>query len=115
MKLRLANIILDIFSIFLWNSIKYKHEKLIQNSVYKKYGRKILYAGYGTRILVFTISHDEVKEEAAIKEISNNDDLILSSDIGSRCLAYIIDKIGFYGALIVFIVLIVFKKQDEIY
>ena len=111
MKLRLANIILDIFSIFLWNSIKYKHEKLIQNSVYKKYGRKIVYAGYGRFILSFAIYHDEVKEEEAINEIRNNDDLILSSDVDYWWLINIIDKIGFYGALIFFIKLIVQRSK----
>ena len=95
----------------MWNSIKYKHEKLIQNSVYKKYGRKIVYAGYGTSILIFTISHDKVKEEEAINEIRNNDDLILELDVDYWWLIYIIDKIGFYGALIFFIKLIVQRSK----
>ena len=81
MIIRLINIILDILSFFLWNSIRFKHKKLIQNSVFKKYGRKIIYAGYVRQFFIITISHDKLKEEEAIREVRNFADFIVETDM----------------------------------
>ena len=112
MGLQLILIILDILSFFLWNSIKFKHKKLIQNKVIKKYGRKIIYAGYG-RISVFGYSHDKEEEEMAIKEIRKNEDFIPETDVEFSCLVYLMEFIVLYGALIVFITLIILKIVEN--
>ena len=76
MILQLINIFMDILSYFLWKSIKYKHKNLIQSGINKKYGRKIVYAGYGNQIFIFTFNHDEYKEKEAKREIRANNDFI---------------------------------------
>ena len=115
MTIRLINIILDILSFFLWNSIRFKHKKLIQNSVFKKYGRKIIYAGYVRQFFIITISHDKLKEEAAIREARNFPDFIVETDMEycPSLLNEIMELIAFYGALIVFIVLMVLRNKGN--
>ena len=114
MIFQLINTILDILSFFLWNSIRFKHKKLIQNSVIKKYGRKIMYAGYGRQFLIITI-HDRFKEEMALEEMRNNDNYILETDIKlwPAILFELMELIAFYGALIVFIVLIILRNKGN--
>ena len=112
MKIHLINIIFDISSYFLWKAIKYKHRKLIQKSIIKKYGRKIVYTGYGRQFLMFTISHDEEMEKEARKEIKNNDNYmtVASVDSCSFSLSALMELIAFYGSLLVFIVLIISRS-----
>ena len=113
MIIHLINIIFDIFSYFLWKAIKYKHKKLIQKSIMKKYGRKIIYTGYTRQFLMFTISHDEYMEKEARKEVRNNDNYTTDTSVKSCtfCLSALMELIAFYGSLIVFIVLIVSRNR----
>ena len=114
MIIKLINIILDILSFFLWNSIRFKHKKLIQDSVIKKYGKKILYCGYGRQFLIFTF-HDKVKEEMALNEMKNNDYYILETDIEicPASLFGVMELIGFYGALLNFIALLILRNKGN--
>ena len=66
MKIQIVCIIIDIFSFFLWNSIRFKHKYLIQNSVIKKYGKKIIYYGYVNKFFFITIDHNKDEEEIAL-------------------------------------------------
>ena len=113
MILQLADIILDILSFFLWKSIRFKHKKLVQNSVLKIYGKKIIYAGYGRTFLFFTISHDEYEEEKARNEIRSKENYISEGDIEFSCLTIIMELISYYGALIVFIILNIKRNIDN--
>ena len=114
MIFQLINIILDILSFFLWNSIRFKHKKLIQNSVIKKYGRKIIYIGYFRQYYIFFF-RDKVREERAFNEIKNNDNYILLEDIENcpSTLFTLIELISPFGSLIVVIVLIVLKNKGN--
>jgi hypothetical protein len=113
MILVLINIILDILSFLLWNDIKYKHEKLIQNKVIKKYGLKIMYAAYYIR---GKCKHDTIAEENAKRDIQENPNLILYDNVKSSygsCLSPFFQLIAFFGDLIVFIVLIVLRNKGN--
>ena len=117
MILQLINIFMDILSYFLWKSIKYKHKNLIQSGINKKYGRKIVYAGYGNQIFIFTINHDEYKEKEAKREIRANNDFILLEDINS-CSPFwecIMELIAFYGAIIDFIISIILRNKADFF
>ena len=117
MKFQLINIILGILSFFLWNNIRFKHKKLIQNKVIKQYGRKIIYSGYLEYVRVYKVfialRHDEYKEENAQKEISNNENYINYSDIFSCSifLIFLMELFVFFGSLITFFVLILQEKN----
>ena len=68
MKIQIVCIIIDIFSFFLWNCIKFKHKNLIQNRVIEKFGKKIIYYGYVQKIFFVTTSHDKEEEKDALKK-----------------------------------------------
>ena len=111
MILQLINTILGFLSFFLWKNIRYKHKKLIQNGVKKRYGKKIIITGYGQLFLGFTIYHDEDKEKEAVREVRMNEDFIADEDISSwfPLLSYLMKLITLYDSLIVFIKLIASK------
>jgi len=111
MILQLANTILGFLSFFLWKSIRFKHKKLIQNGVHKKYGKKRIIAGYGESCAKVATYHDEYKEKEALKEIRMNDDFIPEIDVKSCSifLSAIMELIIFFGSLIVFIKLLIYK------
>ena len=114
MVLVLINIILDILSFLLWNSIKYRHEKLIQNRIIKKYGLKIMYAAY---FFKKSCKHDTLKEEIAKRDIQNNENLILYNDniktLSDSCLTLLFHLFAFFGDLIVFIVLMALRNTGN--
>ena len=114
MVLVLINIILDILSFLLWNSIKYRHEKLIQNKIIKKYGLKIMYgAYYYTR----SCKHNILQEEIAKREIENNKNLILYTDnlktSSDSCLTALFHLFSFFADLIVFSVLMALRNTGN--
>ena len=116
MILQLTNSLLGIILFFIWNSIRFKHKKLIQKGVMKKYGKKIMYAGYTKFFLFIPIFHVKWKEEHAAIEIRNSSDYILDVDIEgcSHTLNILIEFfIIFIGSLIVFIVLIVKRNKEN--
>jgi hypothetical protein len=111
MILQLVNAFLGFLSFFLWKSIKFKHIKLIQSGVHKKYGKKIIYVGYGESCSSIGTSHDEEKETEALKEVRMNEDFIAASDIKSCSpfLPLFMELFIIFGTLIVFINLIISK------
>jgi hypothetical protein len=120
MVLVLINIILDILSFFLWNSIRFKHKKLIQNRVIKKFGRKIVYTGYVRIVTVFIvvvvyIRHERSKEENALMEVRSNENYIADADI-EKCdlfLEVLLELFALLGSLITFIVLMVQEDKED--
>lgn len=111
MKIQLANIILSILSFFLWKSIRYKHKKLIENGVIKKYGKKVMYAGFVTGI-IFINSHNEYEEKKAIEEIRKMVDVIAETDVEDSCYSLIVALMEYaltYGSLIIYTALTIQK------
>ena len=111
MVLQLTNTFLGFLSFFLWKNIRFKHIKLIQNGVHKKYGKKIIYIGYGESCAKIDTSHNKEKEKEALREVRMNEDFISDSDITS-CFSILIafmDLFIIFGPLIVFINLIISK------
>ena len=120
MIIRLINIILDILSFFLWNSIRFKHKKLIQNRVIKKFGRKIVYTGYVRIVTVFIvvvvyIRHERSKEENALMEVRSNENYIADADIEKCDLFWeiLLELFALLGSLITFIVLMVQEDKED--
>lgn len=118
MILVLINICLDILSLLLWNSIRFKHKKLIQNKVIKKFGKKIVYTGYVKLVRVFKVFvayiSDKTLEEIALMEVRQNENYIPDVDINScsLCLFPIIELFGVLGSFFAFIFLII-EEDDE--
>ena len=112
MKLEMTIIIIDILSYFLWNNIKIRHEKLIQNKGGKIYGKKIVYVGYYTGFM--ECNHDEQMEKIALEEIKRNPNYISDGEIGS-CFSSLLEQIKIlissFGSLVTFIVLIVQRNK----
>jgi len=119
MILVLINIILDILSFFLWNSIRFKHKKLIQNRVIKKYGRKIVYTGYIRIVAVFIIivyaRREKFKEEIALMEVRSNPNYIADVDIENCNLFWValMELFAAFGSLITFIALMVQEDKED--
>ena len=118
MVLVLINIILDILSFFLWNSIRFKHKKLIQNRVIKKFGRKIVYTGY-VKVIIFVIIvicySKKEKEKNAIKEVRDNENYIPDVDVKKCDLFWkmLMESFALLGSLITFIVLMVQEDKED--
>ena len=114
MVLVLINIILDIVSFLLWNSIKYRHEKLIQNGVIKKYGLKIMYGAY---YYGRSCKHDTLQEEIAKRDIQNNENLILYDESiktqSDSCLTALFHLFAFFAGFITFIVLMALRNTGN--
>ena len=112
MKLEMTIIIIDILSYFLWNNIKIRHEKLIQNRGGKIYGKKIVYVGYYTGFM--ECNHNEQMEKIALEEIKRNPNYISDGEIGS-CFSNLLEQIKIlissFGSLVTFIVLIVQRNK----
>lgn len=111
MILQLANTFLGFLSFFLWKSIRFKHKKLIQNGVHKKYGKKIIYTGYGKSCANIDTYHDKEKEKEALREVKMNEDFIPDAEIDtcSSFLSAFMELFIIFGSLIVFIILIISK------
>lgn len=118
MILQLINIIFDILSFFLWNSIRYKHKKLIQNGVIKKYGRKVIYTGYVEIIfkIILIVKVKIIKEEQALFEVRNNENYIADIDIKNCSIFWtsIMALFSLFGSLIAFIVLIIQRNKENL-
>ena len=119
MVLVLINIILDILSFFLWDSIRFKHKKLIQNRVIKKYGKKIVYTGYFKLVRVFIIfvfyGSDREKEKEALMEVRSNSIYIADADIETYDLLWssLMEAFASLASLITFIVLMVKDDKED--
>ena len=116
MILQLINLVFGFFSFFLWNSIRFKHKKLIQNGMVKKFGKKIMYCSYGFYLFfMIPINTDQIREKAELEEIRKSLDFISPSDISSccSCMGAILELIFFLGSLIVFIILMVLRGKQS--
>lgn len=113
MIIQIINTILGVLSFFLWKSIRFKHKKLIQNRVFKKFGKKITFIETGINLFfVIPIPIKNMREEELKKEIKESNDYVLYSLISCfDFLEAIMELISFYGSLIVFIVLIVLRSK----
>jgi len=119
MVLVLINIILDILSFFLWNSIRFNHKKLIQNMAIKKYGKKIVYTGYvkivNVCIIIWFYYHEKEKEEIALIEVRNNPNYIADADL-KKCdlfLSALAELFTYFGSFISFIVIMVQEDKED--
>ena len=119
MILVLINIILDILSFFLWNSIRFKHKKLIQNRVIKKFGRKIVYTGYLKPVRVFKILYlygsDKEKEDNAKIEVRYNKNYIPDVDVQTYDILWnaFMEFFALLGSFITFIVIMIQEDKEE--